>query len=260
MTTQITIANVTTSVLTYQGQRVVTNKQLAAFYGCLEVSIRENFSANKDRFEEGKHYIKIKGSQVSDFVRLSGIPTTEIPEATTVLMLWTEKGAARHAKMLSTEKAWEVFEELEDGYFRLKQSQALENLTPELARQIGGIMKAVVHKQIEDALRESLPQLVHGAISASHTGVRHGITAGQIMETYGLQKIKGGAQHLSRCLVKLACLIDGSGRAEMGTRTAKLFDPDRVAAQMKIGGMIEQYKKYVQERKGQGNLFAMRPI
>ena len=136
----------------------------------------------------------------------------------------------------------------------------LDNLPPALAKQFGGIIKSVVHKQIEEALRESLPQLIHGAIAASHTGVRHGITAGQIMETYGLQKIKGGAQHLSRCLVKLACLIDGSGRAEMGTRTAKLFDPDRVAAQMKIGGMVEQYKRYVQERKGQGNLFAMRPI
>ena len=254
----ITVANVTTQLLTYQEKRVTTTKQLAAFYGSKEGSIQENYRANKERFEEGKHYIKITGSQVTDFVRYSGILTTEIPEATTVLMLWTEKGAARHAKMLTTEKAWEVFEELEDVYFRVKQSPVdFDNLPPALAKQFGGIIKSVVHKQIEDALRESLPQLIHGAISASHTGVRHGITAGQVMETYGLQKIKGGAQHLSPCLVKLACLIDGSGRAEMGTRTAKLFDPDRVAAQMKIGGMIEQYKKYVQNRKGQGNLLSL---
>ena len=32
-------------------------------------------------------------------------------------MLWTERGAARHAKMLETDKAWDVFEQLEDSYF-----------------------------------------------------------------------------------------------------------------------------------------------
>jgi hypothetical protein len=30
----------------------------------------------------------------------------------------TERGAARHAKMLDTDQAWEVFERLEDAYFR----------------------------------------------------------------------------------------------------------------------------------------------
>lgn len=33
------------------------------------------------------------------------------------LILWTERGAARHAKMLKTNQAWEVFEKLEDCYF-----------------------------------------------------------------------------------------------------------------------------------------------
>ncbi len=33
------------------------------------------------------------------------------------LYLWTKRGAARHAKMLSTDRAWEVFEQLEDTYF-----------------------------------------------------------------------------------------------------------------------------------------------
>ena len=33
------------------------------------------------------------------------------------LYLWTKRGAARHAKMLNTDRAWEVFEALEDNYF-----------------------------------------------------------------------------------------------------------------------------------------------
>lgn len=43
------------------------------------------------------------------------------------LILWTERGAARHAKMLETDQAWEVFEKLEDCYFSQKQPPAAQN-------------------------------------------------------------------------------------------------------------------------------------
>lgn len=119
----VVISNVTTEVISYQSQPVVTTKQLAGFYGCKEGSIRENFRANKERFEEGKHFIKLSGKQVFDFAALSGMPTKLFSPDAPTLMLWTAKGAARHAKMLSTEKAWEVFEQLEDAYFK-KQSEA----------------------------------------------------------------------------------------------------------------------------------------
>lgn len=41
----------------------------------------------------------------------------KISPKTRTLILWTERGAARHAKMLETDQAWEVFEKLEDSYF-----------------------------------------------------------------------------------------------------------------------------------------------
>ena len=37
------------------------------------------------------------------------------------LTLWTERGAARHAKMLDTDQAWDIFEQLEDCYFRRQE-------------------------------------------------------------------------------------------------------------------------------------------
>ncbi|EGA8634781.1 hypothetical protein ABRM53_005331 [Escherichia coli] len=40
------------------------------------------------------------------------------------LILWTERGAARHAKMLETDQAWDVFEKLEDCYFSQKDPSA----------------------------------------------------------------------------------------------------------------------------------------
>lgn len=45
-----------------------------------------------------------------------------ISNKTTVLTLWTERGVTRHAKILDTDEAWFVYEQLEDTYFKTKQN------------------------------------------------------------------------------------------------------------------------------------------
>ena len=58
---EITGANVTTSLVEYKGNPVCTTRQLSEFYGCDENSIQQNFVRNTDRFEEGKHFVKLGG-------------------------------------------------------------------------------------------------------------------------------------------------------------------------------------------------------
>ena len=48
------------------------------------------------------------------------------------LTLWLERGAARHAKMLNTDQAWDVFEMLEETFFRVVKPQPA-TLTPSTA-------------------------------------------------------------------------------------------------------------------------------
>lgn len=120
MNQQVTVGGVTTAVIEHKGERVCTAKQLAEFYGCAEKNLADNFQNNTGRFEEGKHYVRLEGGAFRAFKE--GLPD-EIGEPLKFapkVILWTERGAARHAKMLSTDKAWEVFEELEDSYFRAK--------------------------------------------------------------------------------------------------------------------------------------------
>ena len=124
---QITIGTVTTSVISYKDQRVCTTKQLAQLYGCGQESIQKNFERNADRFEEGKHFFKNEGDELRKFKE--NYPTdsrlvANKPEIIGLVakkakhaILWTERGAARHAKMLETDQAWDVFEQLEDAYF-----------------------------------------------------------------------------------------------------------------------------------------------
>ena len=109
-----TIGNVTR--IEYGGQPVITTAQLAEFYGCDERNIRDNFNNNAERFVEGKHYFKLEGDKLKSFMSYNenfGVASKFAPH----LYLWTKRGAARHAKMLSTDRAWEVFEQLEDTYF-----------------------------------------------------------------------------------------------------------------------------------------------
>lgn len=101
----------------YSSQPVLTTEQLAEFYGCKHQQIIQNFNNNKEHFEEGVHYFKLEGAVLKDFKSHIENFDTPINKFASVLYLWTKRGAARHAKMLGTPRAWEVYGELEEHYF-----------------------------------------------------------------------------------------------------------------------------------------------
>jgi hypothetical protein len=101
---------------------------LAQAYECEARQIRQNFSNNRDRFVEGKHFYMLENKELAEFrlcVENFDSQISLSPKARN-LTLWLERGAARHAKMLNTDRAWEVFEILEETFFRApKQEPAL---------------------------------------------------------------------------------------------------------------------------------------
>lgn len=108
------------TVLELRNQRVLTTKQLAEVYETQEKNIQMNFSNNKERFIEGKHYFMLSGEQLKEFKNSLpndiGEPLKFVPQ----LILWTEKGASRMCKILDTDKSWEQFDKLEETYFNIK--------------------------------------------------------------------------------------------------------------------------------------------
>lgn len=113
-------------IIRFKNVPVITTEQLAHFYGTVVDNIKMNFSRNKTKFIEGKHFFKLTGQDLKDFVGNSKLLTNnlqpslrglQISSKARSLILWTERGAARHAKMLDTDHAWDVFERLEDCYF-----------------------------------------------------------------------------------------------------------------------------------------------
>ena len=118
----------TLTVVEHESQRVLTTAQLAEAYGCTTENIKKNFQYQKSRFVEGKHYFKLEGEELKKFkdnwvtksylVENNGKYSPLVGKNAKMLILWTKRGAARHCKMLDTDKAWEVFDELEDNYFK----------------------------------------------------------------------------------------------------------------------------------------------
>lgn len=114
MTTQIAVE--TLSPITHNQIPVITTELLAQLYGTEAINIQVNHTRNRERFVEGKHFFKIEGTELREFKnRLTD--SKSVAKRARSLILWTERGAARHAKMLETDQAWEVFEKLEDNYF-----------------------------------------------------------------------------------------------------------------------------------------------
>lgn len=122
-------------VIEQQGVRVLTTAQLAESYETTAKIISQNFKRNADRYEEGKHFICLKGDDLRAF--RANLQIEDLPKNINVLYLWTERGALLHAKSLNTDKAWEVYDQLVETYFRAKKAQAaLNELSPQLQLMI----------------------------------------------------------------------------------------------------------------------------
>lgn len=134
----------------YHGIRVLTTGQLSEMYGTDNKTISYNFSYNKRKYVEGKHYIKLEGAELRSFKASREIP--DCHKFSAHLYLWTEKGALLHAKSLNTDKAWEVYDYLVDFYFRVKEEVKPEEIKRRAGEEVVDIPENV---KIQKAIKEA---------------------------------------------------------------------------------------------------------
>lgn len=121
--TEVVVTPETLPPMAWQQAKVITTDLLARLYGTKPDNIQRNFERNSDKFVLGKHFFRLDGESLSEFKNYPA-HSRVVPKRTRHLIIWTERGAARHAKMLDTPEAWEVFEKLEDCYFAIQQIAA----------------------------------------------------------------------------------------------------------------------------------------
>lgn len=113
------------TVTEFKDIRVLSTQQLAESYETSTDTISRNFNRNKERYQEGKHFICLEGDDLRTF-RANG--QIDLLPNINKFYLWTEKGAFLHAKSLNTDKAWEVYDHLVDTYFRTKKPMSAMQL------------------------------------------------------------------------------------------------------------------------------------
>lgn len=139
------------TVIEQKGIRVLTSKQIAEKYETSTDIIKKNFSNNRKRYVEGKHYILLTGDELKAFK--NQVNNVHLVDGrTSHLYLWTEKGALLHAKSLNTDKAWEVYDYLVDFYFRVKEEVKPEEIKRRAGEEVVDIPENV---QIQKAIKEA---------------------------------------------------------------------------------------------------------
>ena len=103
----------------FKNKRILTTELIAQSYEVEERKITDNFNNNKKRYIEDKHYFLLQGEELKHFK--SENENFGIAPNVNKLYLWTERGALLHAKSLNTDKAWEMYEKLEDTYFKVQE-------------------------------------------------------------------------------------------------------------------------------------------
>lgn len=139
----VTINDNDVKVKEWNGQRVVTFKDIDRVHNRPDGTARKRFNDNKNYFIEDEDYFKIKKSLMSE-KRTLGI---EVPNRG--ITVFTESGYLLLVKSFNDDLAWKVQRELVNAYFRFKE--VVETLQPSennLVLSEGKFLEAV--QTIED--------------------------------------------------------------------------------------------------------------
>lgn len=217
-------------VTEYRDIRVLTTQQIAEAYGTNADVISRNFTNNKGRYAEGKHFICLTGDELRE-AKASG-KIYGLPQNANKFYLWTEKGAFLHAKSLGTDKAWEVYENLVDFYFNKKkpmstaeQIQILAQGNIELEHKIN-----LVEKDLQD-FKQDMPLLAVECERITRAVRNKGIDVlgGKESEAYNDKSLRG----------KVYSDIHGEVRRQFGVNTYKAIKRSQCDTVIQI---INEYK------------------
>ena len=141
------------SVKEYQGQRVVTFKDIDNVHKRTKGTAGRNFRTNRKYFIEGEDYFKLSNDEVSStkFVELKN------PYGLTVL---TESGYMMLAKSLTDDLAWAVQRQLVGSYFRAKQEAppALPPPTSTIETKLDALISLIQAQQVLQQYVPAMPQ------------------------------------------------------------------------------------------------------
>lgn len=174
-------------IMRHSGLPVMTTALLAKEYAVETTLLINNYQRNQARFLAGVHFFKIEGEELKSLKdsisQRDAVGEPLIKPKAKSLMLWTERGAARHAKMLDTDRAWEVFGKLEDSYF-VKQPVSASALPVATMQTLIG---TVIGSDGEHVLDQVIDQKANALPAALRRSFKHTIKS-RLRTRFSVQK------------------------------------------------------------------------
>ena len=114
----ITIENTEMQIREYNGQRVVTFKDIDTVHQRTDGTARRNFRQNKKHFIEGEDYVIVHMNNSMDEIRPLDLPIP--PKGITLI---TESGYLMLVKSFNDDLSWKVQRRLVNSYFNAREQQ-----------------------------------------------------------------------------------------------------------------------------------------
>jgi hypothetical protein len=194
----------------YNGQRVVTFRDIDELHQRPEFTASRNFSQNRRRFIKGTDYFRLsqKETQSTNFADCNS------PKG---LILITESGYLMLVKSFTDDLAWAVQRELVNAYFR----------PGIISREVGRI----VRRELTDAIKDAgLNDEMHGFAYKTFTDLEYkmvlGMTAKQYRTALGLPVDANVRQHVNEFQRQSIARLENAvqGMVDIGMKYGQIKD------------------------------------
>ena len=129
MNNVVTIENTEMQIREYNGQRVVTFKDIDNAHGNKSGTARRNFNRNKKRFIEGEDYFFLTKEISNETI----LPISNISVPNRGITILTESGYLLISKSFNDDLSWSVQRQLVNTYFKAKQERDIfTNITQKI--------------------------------------------------------------------------------------------------------------------------------
>lgn len=126
MVNELIINGKPVKIIEYKGQRVITTAEMAEHHG-LEVRIlNQKFRRNRKHFIEGSDFYIVEKSWITNCDHDIKMLFTQ--NNMNEIFLFTESGYLRFVKTINDDKAWEIYGQLIDAYFKSKRLDSVEKV------------------------------------------------------------------------------------------------------------------------------------
>lgn len=103
-----------------EGCKILTDKQIAEIHNMRNADVRRRLNDNIKRFKENIDIVDLKGVCDMHTLEILGYHKASITQAENIYAL-SERGYSKLIKIMDTDLAWDIHDELMDNYFKMRE-------------------------------------------------------------------------------------------------------------------------------------------